>query len=108
MLCDIVENIVAEQPDMEVVGKLERRTSLLTAAAEAAADVVILGLGDAELPLVCEELVAAQPHSKVLAVAADGRRAFLYELRPQTSALGEISPQGLIDAIRAAVGHGVS
>jgi len=63
---------------------------------------VIVGLDAAELPVVCEELVTSHPQIKVLAVAGDGRGAFLYELRPQTSSLGEVSPQGLVDAIRAA------
>ncbi len=103
MLSDIIEKVVTEHPDMEVVGGLADRGSLVKAAAETGADVVILGLRDSELPAACEDLVVAQPRSKVLAVTLDGRRAFLYELRPHTSALGEISPQGLVDAIRAAV-----
>jgi hypothetical protein len=38
----------------------------------------------------------------VLAVTPDGRRAFLYELRPELIALGEASPDVLLQAIRAA------
>jgi DNA-binding NarL/FixJ family response regulator len=103
MLSDIIKEVVAGQPDMEIVGEREDRGSLVMAAAETRADVVLLGLHDSELPTICEDLVVAHPKSKILAVTLDGRRAFLYELRPQTSALGEISPQGLVDAIRAAV-----
>jgi hypothetical protein len=60
-------------------------------------------VSDPELPRICRELMAANPRVKVLAVAGDGRRVFLHELRPQTVALGEVSPAGLIDAIRAAM-----
>ena len=90
MLGEIIENVVSAQPDMEVVGNLDGRTSLTEAAANLGVDVVIV------------ELVTSHPQIKVLAVAGDGRGAFLYELRPQTSSLGEVSPQGLVDAIRAA------
>lgn len=103
MLGDIVANVVSEQPDMEVVGQLEGRAALTEAATDLSADVVVVGLEAAELRTVCEELVISHPHIKVLAVAGDGRGAFLYELRPQTSPLGEVSPQGLVDAIRTAV-----
>ncbi len=102
MLGDIVEQVISEQPDMEIVGKLVARAPLTEAAAELSADVVIVGLEAAELPDVCEELVISHPQIKVLAVAGDGRGAFLYELRPQTSPLGEVSPEGLVNAIRAA------
>ncbi len=102
MLGEIVTDVVSAQPDMEVVGTLERRASLAEAAADLSADVVIVGLEAAELPVMCEELIISHPQIKVLAVAGDGRGAFLYELRPQTSPLGEVSPQGLVDAIRAA------
>ena len=102
MLGEIVEQVISEQPDMEVVGKVEGRASFTEAAANLGVDVVIVGLEAAELPVVCEELVISHPQIKVLAVAGDGRGAFLYELRPHTSPLGEVSPQGLVDAIRAA------
>ena len=102
MLGGIVESIVAAQHDMEVVARLDARASLAEAAVGLSADVVIVGLEAAELPMVCEELVLAHPQIKVLAVAGEGRGVFLYELRPQTSPLGEVSPQGLVDAIRAA------
>jgi DNA-binding NarL/FixJ family response regulator len=103
MLCDIVRDAFARERDMEVVGVLPTLDTLLADARETRADVVILGLADTELPPVCGELIAAHPLMKVLAVAGDGRRVFLHELRPQTVSLGEVSPQELIDAVRSAV-----
>jgi DNA-binding NarL/FixJ family response regulator len=102
ILRDIISDVVAQERDMEVVRVLETRDALLTAVQESPADVVILGLADTALPEVCDELVGAHPQMKVLAVAGDGRGVFLHELRPQTLSLGEVSPQGLIDAVRAA------
>ena len=103
MLSDILTNVLARERDMEVLRVLEKTDTLLRAVEESSADVVIVGLSDTELPRVCGDLVTANPHMKVLAVAGDGRRVFLHELRPHTVPLGEMSPAGLIDAIRAAV-----
>ena len=104
MVCDIITDVVTTQPDMEVVGQLPDRLVLLSTTDQTRADVVVLGLKDSALPTDCEQLFTAHPQIRVLGIAADGRRAFLYELRPQQVSLGEVSPQGLIDAIRAAVG----
>jgi len=38
----------------------------------------------------------------VLVVSADGRETALFELRPQRTPLGEVSPQTIVDAIRGA------
>lgn len=103
MLGDIVRQVISEQPDMVVVGTLERRGALPDAVDDVGAEVVIVGVEGPELPDVCQELVISHPQIKVLAVSGDGRGAFLYELRPHTTPLGEVSPQGLVDAIRAAV-----
>jgi DNA-binding NarL/FixJ family response regulator len=108
MLCDIITDVVASQSDMIVVGELPGRAGLLAAADRTRADVIVFGLGDADLPDDCAPLFEAHPHIRLLGVAADGRRAFLYELRPQRTPLGEVSPQALLDAIRlAARSHAV-
>jgi len=102
MLCDIITDVVGSQPDMVVVGELPERADLIPAVDRTQADVVVLGLRDSELPDDCTPLFDAHPRSRLLGVAADGRRAFLYEMRPQRTPLGEVSPQGLLDAIRLA------
>jgi hypothetical protein len=93
MLRDIVARILAEQPDMEIVGGTEAMGSLR----DVGADVVVIGHDD---PTLATRLVTDRPCLKVLAVTADGRESCGYELRPQRAQLGEISPQGLVDEIR--------
>jgi hypothetical protein len=51
-------------------------------------------------PSVPLRILTALPHARVVAVAANGRSAALYVLRPQRQALGEISPKTLVDALR--------
>ena len=100
MLCDIITDVIDTQPDMQVVGDVSDRAELLASVEATQSEVVVLGLSDAELPPDCVNLFNAHPQVRLLGVAADGRRAFLYELRPQRTPLGEISPQGLLAAIR--------
>ena len=70
-------------------------------------DVVILGLevdspGDDGLPAEARRLLEHHPWAKVLSVSHDGRVAVLYELRPRRTALGEASPEKILDTILSA------
>ena len=100
MLCDIIGNALTTQHDMEVVGHVRNRFGLSSLVAETRTDVVVLGLPDATLPPDCERLFDTHPQIRLLGIAADGRRAFLYDLRPQQSPLGEVSPERLVEVIR--------
>jgi DNA-binding NarL/FixJ family response regulator len=100
MLRDIVKTIVIDQPDMEVVGELGLEGDVSNVAAETAADFVITSLGDAGLHPSCARLLDARSRVKVLAIGGDGRNAFLYELQPRRSAVGELSPDVLAAVIR--------
>jgi DNA-binding NarL/FixJ family response regulator len=102
MLSDIITDIVTSQADMEIVGSVADARALAATVAEVDADVVVVGLPDAELPAQYASLLGARPQTRLLGVSGDGRRAFLYELRPHRTALGEVSPQALVEAIRAA------
>ena len=100
MLCDIIKEVVTSEPDLQIVGQLAARVDLAGAVDQTRADVVVVGLRDHELPSDCLALFDSHPRTRLLGIAADGRRAFLYELRPQRTPLGEVSPAGLIEAIR--------
>lgn len=103
MLRDAFTQLVAGQPDMRLVGNLADPLGLLLAAGQTRTDAIIMGLRDSEFPGICSHLLGEYPHIKVVGITRDGRRAFLYELRPQRAALGEVSPQDVLDAIRGAV-----
>jgi len=103
LLCDVLTGVLQQERDMELVQVLQEHTGLVAAVDSTAADVVILGVSDTDVAQVCGEVVAARPHTKVFAVVGGGRRVFLHEMRPRTVPLGEVSPQDLIHAIRAAV-----
>jgi hypothetical protein len=100
ILRDIVSELVAEQADMRVVGAFADDVGPDTLA-ELRPDVLVLGSRAADVPALCRGLVQRRPALKVLAVEGDGRRAWLYEMRPHQTLVGEISPAALLDTIRA-------
>jgi DNA-binding NarL/FixJ family response regulator len=99
----MVERAVAQTDDMVVVGCAELLDDLLDFARETNPDVVIVGLHDAELPPACLDLLLERPRVKVLGIEEQEGRAQLYELRPEQVEIGEVSPDEVVDTIRAAV-----
>jgi DNA-binding NarL/FixJ family response regulator len=105
MMREIVEPAVATQADMQVVGAVSARETLASEVGRTRAEVVIVGLDSAPQVPSYEAVLYAHPHLKMLAVVDSGREALLYELRPHTVPLGQVSVAGLLDAIRAAHHH---
>lgn len=97
MLGDIVAGVLADEPDMEVVGETVVASEFPDAVQETGADVVVVGRDD---PLLAAALLERRPSLRILAVSADARESWLYELCPQRVPLGEISPQRLVSKIR--------
>jgi DNA-binding NarL/FixJ family response regulator len=100
MLMDIVKDIISDEEDIALVGEVAGCTRLVQAATQTRADVVVLGRTGPGGNDDYRDLLYRRPRLKVLAIAADGRRAFLHELQPRVVALGEISPASLVEAIR--------
>jgi DNA-binding NarL/FixJ family response regulator len=103
LLRDLIQGILAGHEDMAVLGEVPDCTTLRTLLADSGADVVVYGLDKDDLLDVCPDLFDEHPRIKVLTVRDDGRRGFLWKLQPRADALGEISPELLIDTIRKAV-----
>ena len=99
-----LKEVFTGQSDMRVVDATNGPVEVLVAAGRNRAGVVILGMGDAELPGVASHLLDQYPHLTILAVGADSWRVFLYQLRPQLVPLGELDPRQLLDVVRTMVG----
>jgi DNA-binding NarL/FixJ family response regulator len=99
----MVEGAVARQQDMAVVGRATSLGDLLELARATEPDAVVVGLHDSELPHACLELLLERPRVKVLGIAEQEGRAYLYELRPEQVEIGEVSPDEVVDMIRTAV-----
>jgi DNA-binding NarL/FixJ family response regulator len=100
ILREIIERAVADEPDMEIVDSEAGNMPLREAIEASEPDFVIAGADYdfGEVARVLDE----RPRLRVLAVAGDGREAFLYELRPTRTPLGEVSPRTIVEAIRGA------
>ncbi len=101
LLSDIILETLDRAPDVSVsvVGGQE---SALALADLQDADVAIVRSEVEGLPPLGYELLRRRPWTHVLTIRGDGREAFLYQLRPVERALGEISPQTLLEAVRTA------
>jgi DNA-binding NarL/FixJ family response regulator len=103
ILKDIVRSLLEEQDDMTVVGWLPDHATLREAILRTTPEVLVWGMDDdANVLDVAPQLFGDHPTLKVFEVRDDGRQGFLWELRPHRTTLGEISPLGLVAAIRTA------
>jgi hypothetical protein len=101
MFAEIVTRFLTGQHDLQVIQGSEP-DEILAAVRERDVRVVLLPLADDELPALGGQLLAAKPSLKVLGITEQGRAASLFELKPVRRPLGELSAQGLADAVRAA------
>jgi len=108
MLCDIIINKIKEHPDMEVVGEVGCREELAEMADKTLADTVIIGCEPSDLPNIGERLFARHPNIKIVALAEHGRKNILYELAPRNLAIGELSPDELLNTVKQAVAQSIS
>ena len=102
ILREIVTSVLDSEDDMRIVGYTSDTAELDEALRRARADVLVVGCAEADLFRLGDELLAGRPFLKILALDGDGRRSFLYQLKPHVHALGEMSPELLIQTVRAA------
>ena len=98
VLRDIVVAALVDEPDLEIVGGHGGTLRQTVASSQAVFVIAGADYDFAEVARVLDE----RPRLRVLAVAGHGREAFLYELRPTRTPLGEVSPRAIVEAIRSA------
>lgn len=101
MLSDIIATLLDSQDDIKLLGEVADDAEMLEAIDRLRPDVVIVSRSDAELSEFGDELLRRLPTLRIIGVDAEGRRAVLHELRPHRVPLGELSAEGLLEAIRA-------
>ena len=100
MLGGIIRELVADEPDIAVVGELSDHREVVPAAVREGADFVIAGPPADQLGAVYRELLTERPATRLLAVTDDGRGGALIQLAPSSTPLGELSPDMLLAVIR--------
>ena len=105
LLFDLIKGIIVSSEDLHFVGEAMKGTGILRAAAATKADVIILSDKDTSADN-CYRILQRRPRLKIIAISADGRRGFLYELRPRAKTIRDLSAESLIAAIRGGTSFG--
>jgi DNA-binding NarL/FixJ family response regulator len=101
-LQESLERVLSEDPDMLVV-LVENYMEVLLVARESRADVVVIGMEDAQPPGIVSRLLDEDPSLRIIVVEANSQQGFLYQLRPELLPIGDVSSLGFRNVIRAVV-----
>jgi chemotaxis response regulator CheB len=102
LMRELVLEVIADQPDIEVIGEIQNENDLAQAVEEAEPDVLILALdGDDKRVAQCGFLLGRYPQMRILALAPEKNRGQLYwavvDVRSETL---ESSEEGILTALR--------
>jgi AmiR/NasT family two-component response regulator len=102
LMRELVLAVLADQPDIEVIGEVQDENDLAGAVEETLPDVLILALEDADKRIVqCGFLLGRYPLMKILALAPEQNRGLFYwaNVDVRTKPL-ESSEAGILSALR--------
>lgn len=102
LLRELVERAVSEQTGMEVVATSAELAAFGETVAATRPEFAIVPADNGELPLDCRDFFRERARVKVIGIGPIDGHAYLYKLCPERVALGEISPDDVVAAIRAA------
>ena len=102
LMRELVLAVIADQPDIEVIGEVHDENELAGAVEEAQPDVLILALEDADKRVAqCGFLLGRYPQMKIVALAPEQNRGLFYwaVIDVRTKPL-ESSEAGILNALR--------
>jgi predicted TIM-barrel enzyme len=108
MLLDMMTDIIVVHGEMTISGKMEETADIGAAVKKAKADVIIVNESGTGQWQNYRELLYSCPHLRVLSITNDGHHFFLHKLHPVCTALGEISPEKPVQAVRSSEDCGLS
>ena len=103
ILREVITTIVADQPDMEIVGEVPEDADPAEVDALGASFITVGLDRSGALPPTAGRLLADRTAVPMLGLSAEGRIGYLYELRPHRQPIGEVSPEVLLSTIRSSV-----
>ena len=106
MVPEGVKALLADQPDMQIVGDAESPMQILRKVGSCPVEVVVLATVGDEEPGVCSHLLSAFPDVIVLCIAADLSVAFFQHRRPQRYVIPDTSPDAILASLRSMMGNG--
>ena len=102
LMRELVLAVIADQPDIDVIGELQDENALADAVEESRPDILILSLEGADTRIAqCGFLLGRYPHMKILALAPEQNRGVFYwaTVDVRTKPL-ESSEAGILSALR--------
>lgn len=105
LMRDIIACTVADQDDVEIVGQAKDAAEILHLVEETRPEFVVISLEAPEKrPSICDALLEAYPHIKILAVTSESNSGFLYWSSPEIQAIRiECSTEGILGALRGKI-----
>jgi hypothetical protein len=100
LLGGIVRDLVDAAPGLRIAGEYPIGVDPVDAVTATGADFVIMSARPGWEREV-GRLIRRHPRVRALGLTADGRTGTVYELRPHSRCLGELTPEVLLGAIRA-------
>lgn len=102
ILREVVRSALDDR-ETKIVAELSDPATLADALRRSRAHVVLWRIDHSDISEPVRRLLDDHPRLKFLVLEEDGRRGFLWEMRPKRSPLGELSPSLLVDVLRRAV-----
>lgn len=102
LMRELVLAVIADQPDIEVIGEVHEESQLAEAVEDAEPDILILALDDADKRIAqCGFLLGRYPQMRILALAPEQNRGLFYwaTVDVRTKPL-ESSEAGILSALR--------
>lgn len=99
ILEDVLYSILSRETDLDLATVPTLSDALSAPEILRVADVVLFS-ESASTGVDCDSVLHVYPHLRLVAISGDGRRAMLYQLRPNRAQLGLLSSQMLMKAIR--------
>ncbi|MGD0791458.1 MAG: hypothetical protein ABR920_06780 [Terriglobales bacterium] len=99
---ELVLAVIADQPDIEIIGEVQEESQLTEAVEDAEPDILILALEDADKRIAqCGFLLGRYPQMRILALAPEQNRGLFYwaTVDVRTRPL-ESSEAGILSALR--------
>lgn len=102
LIRELVMATISDQPDIEIVGEVEKDSEIMSAVEQSRPDFLIVALDKSKrLSIICEAILQAHPQIKVIAISPDRNSTVFYwaSLRIESNQI-EASEAGVLGALR--------
>lgn len=108
MFRDVLADLLAQAPDIEIIGQVNDAIALLAAVGQWDANVVIMASPTGELPAECTHLFCEYPGLLVVVIAADTGLAQIYRQAIVSQPVAAETAVTLVSTLRLALLHEIA